>query len=148
MSWGETLYLRNIIKSQRKYAPSDSVLAVLGSGMGKRVSGTDWQELDTISFTPKVDGSVKIKFTCISSTAAYGWARIEIYGGGKTHLIDTDYQNMESATFYPQINIPVKKGITYKIRVSDWGSYSTYTIDTIELCAQVVDTSMIEYTTY
>lgn len=157
MSWGQTLFLAKILKSQRKYSASDSVLVVLTSST-EELKGNGTKTL-SCNFTPKVDGSVRIEvdlqpFSSAgqSPTRYGGYFRIlkdgvtiadsgyvyEYYGVGEYVYVNNGIRH---------IDIPITKNSNYTFQLYSNQQYGGITASNIKICGQVVDLSMLDYNT-
>ena len=161
MSWGETLFLSKILKSQRKYGASDSVLAVLTSST-EELEGNGTKNL-SCNFTPKVDGSVRIEVD-VQPISTAGQTRIP-YGGYfrilKDGVVIADsgyvrkyYDENEAVYVYVNngirhIDIPIVKNskYTFQLYSDERNGYGGITASNIKVCGQVVDLSMLNYFT-
>ena len=159
MSWGQTLFLAKILKSQRKYSASDSVLAVLTSSTVElRGDGT---KNISANFIPKVDGSVRIEVELQPYSGA-GQEPIKI--GGYFRILkngnviaDSGFVNVyydeDNYKFIYQnngvrrIDIPIEKKSIYTFQLYSAQSLGGITASNIKICGQVVDLSMLDYIT-
>lgn len=131
--------LDKIIEGQRTLAASDSVIKVLLS-TSQNISSS---QLTVGSFTPQVDGSVRIsgKFTLKSLGSASSTLVLRVYlGTSQVALTSVNLTNTQSE--YTAIrDLSVTKGNTYVVKVS---SDSGMTANSVNVCANVIDTSLVE----
>ena len=161
MSWGETLFLSKIIKSQRTYAASDAVLAVLSSKLKSFFEEDKIVIIPNLQFIPKKNGSVRIIADIIPDGTG---GRFEHWHGGYFHILEDGvaiansdyiaqkYDYTQGGFVYRNkgintLDIPVKKKSVYTFGVSVYDEYGKLNIVSLKIGAQIVDTSMIEYTT-
>lgn len=158
MSWGETLFLKKIITSQRKYAASDSVLTVLTSS---RVSiENEGTENLSSYFVPKTDGSVRIEVDLqpFSPTGLKkdrgGYFRILKDGAviADSGFVYQFYDDINQQTVYRNngiryFDIPIVKNSKYTFQLYSPQNYGGISASNIKICGQVVDLSMLDYVT-
>jgi hypothetical protein len=128
MSWGETIFLRNIIKGEKRLVASEGVLAVI----------------DDAIFAPKIDGLVKIKtiVTQTSSTST-GTYTLSIYEDGdliRTVSAET-YAKGEVVELFA--DIAVSKGAEYTATLKRSGGAS-WSNTPISVCGQVTDANYFD----
>jgi hypothetical protein len=145
--------LDEIIKSQRTYGASDTVLAVLGSEIGLGLT-TSLVKVPNIKFVSTATGSIRIKTALdfMMNKSGNGEADVYIYKNGT--LFKTISYNIPSIGAAQQLfaqimslDIPIEKGSEYTFYVKI-PQRATVTLQSIQLCGQIVDLSMLEYTTY
>ena len=146
--------LDEIIKSQRTYGASDTPLAVLGADMGFQLS-TSTVQVPKIKFVPKITGSIRIKTTMkfAIQPGRRGIAYIYVYKNGNafatiSYDVAGSSDGMVNITESRDSDIPIEKGSEYTFYVKNQTTYATTTLQSIQLCAEVVDLSMLEYITY
>lgn len=150
MSWAETLFLRNVIKSHRTYAASDSVLAVLGTNIDKEIVGGDPRKIDGITLTPTVSGSLRVSATLTTTSMSSIASETTLYVYEDDVLIAQDTILLGSSSLKGTgfVDFEIKKDKTYTFytkRTRADGPYQT--LKDIKLCGHVVDLSMLKYTT-
>lgn len=154
MSWGETIFLSKIIKSQRCYGVSDeNIITLLTNPINY---GDDYDGYFDLNFTPKVDGTLRVKIP------------IRIYAAANSHsstLTIKIAKNGEIIESFPykkatikggsstsntleeiwDLDIPINKNSTYTVYVRFSTSKGNATIKSISLCGSIVDLSMLKY---
>lgn len=151
MSWGETIFLSKIIKSQRCYGVSDENIITL---LTNPIKYTDnYSGYIDLNFTPKVDGTLRIKIPIRIYAAANSYSstlKIKIEENGKNikEKSETIKGSSDSNNVLEEIwdlDVPINKNSTYTVYVS----FSTYrgnaTIESVSLCGSIVDLSMLKY---
>ena len=158
MSWGETLFLKKIITSQRKYAASDSVLTVLTSSVIS-IKNKGTKDISCY-FIPKIDGSVRIEVNLRSFSPT---GVLEDRGGYfrilKDGIVIADsgfvyqfYDDINKQTVYRNngvryFDIPIIKKATYTFQLYSPQDNGGISASNIKVCGQVVDLSMLNYFT-
>ena len=161
MSWSQTLFLSKIIKSQRTYAASDAVLAVLSSKLKSFYEENKIVIIPNLQFIPKIDGSVRIIADIIPDGTG---GKADFWHGGQLYVFEDGvaiansdyiarkYDYEQGAFVYSNkgintLDIPVKKNSVYTFGVGVYETYGKLNIVSLKIGAQIVDASMIEYTT-
>lgn len=156
MSWGQTLFLAKILKSQRKYSASDSVLAVLTSSI-EELKGNGTKTL-SCNFTPKVEGSVRVEVDLQpdssagnSSQALGGYFRIIKDSSiiAQSELVSKRYTDkgfVYENNGIQHFDIPIAKNSKYTFQLYVNQDKGGITASNIKICGQVVYLSMLDYT--
>lgn len=147
MSWAEakkinsdmSVPLDELIKSQRSLGASDAVMAVpvsneitMGSTSGRYLLAT---------FTPKVNGSVRVLASMRAGSASYSTAYIYVTENG-TDITSFSTDKGSYTEVYKDIKITAGK----EYKVYFYGSYNGEKINSLKICASVIDTSLLGYT--
>ena len=153
MSWAEVkkinsdmnMPLDSLIKSQRTYGASDAVLAVLLSQETTIRDATMASPLKLASFAPKVKGSIRISAS-VRRPGMSGSSTILIVKKGTSDILEIASDADISSSIYQSIfgDIAIEPDETYEIYAYTTTSYRGY-INSLKLCASIVDASMIEY---
>ena len=128
MSWGETIFLKNLIKGEKTIVSGTSAIAPA------------YVNSKYYTFTPKLNGVIKIKVDVIVSGESYAELLIYVYensGNYEKKFILSPGTNSQQFEF----DIPIKKGATYKIVPS---RNSFITINSIYFCGQITDYNYFE----
>lgn len=128
MSWGETIFLRNIIKGEKRLVVSEGVIAVI----------------DNAIFAPKIDGVVKIK-TIVTQTSSSGMGTytLSIYEDGTLTKTVSGITYAEEENVEISVDIGVSKGSQYTATLKRSGSAS-YSNTPITVCGQVTDANYFD----
>lgn len=145
--------LDKIIKSQRTYGPSDDVLVTLASGLSMTITST-LKKVPNVKFVPLVDGTLKVMANVTIVVSGLGESTsiyFQIYKNGESYLSKSigktgTASGAQRSTQTLEINCPIEKGATYEFYTYVSGSNSI--LNNLELGGQIVDLSMLEYTTY
>ena len=147
MSWAEvmkinsdmTMTLDELIRSQRSLGASDAVMAVpvsseitMGSTSGRYLLAT---------FTPKVNGSVRVLASMKRGSSSDSTAHIYVTENG-TDI--THFSTRENSYTEVYKDIKITAGKEYKVYF--YGSYNGEKINSLKICASVIDTSLLGYT--
>lgn len=153
MSWAEVkkinsdmnMPLDSLIKSQRAYGASDAVLAVLLSQETAIKGATMGSPLKLASFKPEVKGSIRISAS-VKRPSMSGASTILVVKKGTSNILQIESDADVSGSIYQSIygDIAIEPNETYEIYVYTTASKAGY-INSLKLCASIVDTSMIEY---
>ncbi len=156
MSWAETFKINSdmntpldkLIRSQRTYGASDAVLAVLLSAE-KQVSGYlhYTKYLTLAKFVSHTNGSMRVRASIRRPSGSEQYAVLVVKKGSNEILrVITDWDI--SASVYQDIygDIAIEDGETYEICIGTEDGKTAY-INSLKLCASIIDTSMIEYST-
>ena len=152
MSWAEVkkinsdmnMPLDSLIKSQRAYGASDDVLAVLLSRETAIKDATETNPLMLASFKPTVKGSVRISAS-VKRPSVLKSRTILIVKKGTSNILQIENDEDVSGSIYQSIygDIAIEPDETYRIYA--YTTTKTGYINSLKLCASIVDTSMIEY---
>lgn len=130
--------LDKIITSQRSLAPSDTVIVVLHEGAFS-VSTNTTKEI-TSTFKALKNGSVRIICNGYIESSS-GSLEICVTGtnGSKYYASTSETKNIDFT-----VDIPIVENVTYSF--SFYASNSFGWVQSVKIGAQIVDTSLIEYT--
>ena len=139
MSWGETIYLRNIIEKHIGVAASDEVLAVLvtdrfqlGNSSYEYISEFKSNANGTIRLSAEVDGyKGNVYFKLIS---------------GDGNEMENSYTVSTSELEVAKVDFNVKKGVTYSLQMkssASSGSLSHMYARNIKVCGSNSDPTLI-----
>ena len=141
--------LDKIIKSQRSYAASDSILAILGTNMEINGNGRGKPVLiENISVNSSVEGSLRVKGIFKGWTTYDTMACLMVYEDGKEIASSSKENPLTGEDYEIEVDFSIKKGKTYTFYIAMVNGSTNPRIDDLKLCGQVVDLSMLEYTTH
>ena len=145
MSWAEvmkinsdmTMSLDELIKSQRSLGASDAVMA---APVSSNISISNGEKRLLATFKPSVTGSVRITASMRRGTSSefYTVLSLEENGSEKAYA-RTDKTTYDIFSF----DVEVLAEKTYKIYLSGTRGGQ---IDSLKICASVIDTSLLGYT--
>jgi hypothetical protein len=143
--------LDEIIKGQRTYGPSDDVLVLLGPSTPVFVEYDEPEKvIPNIQFKALVNGTVRVKcFAEIQGAGLNGravTAYFRVRKDGNTYLSSSATNpNYDQLSEEIIIDCPIEKGSVYTFSASTSNGNAGF--GHITICGQIVDLSMIEYTT-
>lgn len=145
MSWAEvmkinsdmTMPLDELIRSQRSLGASDAVMAV---PISSNISISNGEKRLLATFKPSVNGSVRITASMRRGTSSDFYAVLSLEENGlEKAYVRTDNYTHEVFSF----DVEVLAEKTYKIYLrGERGGQ----IDSLKICASVIDTSLLGYT--
>ena len=143
--------LDKMIKSQRTYTASDSVLVPLISGASMAMPSTI-KKIPGVTFTSKVNGSIRIsgQLTYYRSSSTQDMvAVIRIYddnvGSHKDINVALTGQTDQRVSEAFEMDIPITKDTTYSFGYYVVNAGAAW-LNTLKLCGQITDLSMLDYT--
>lgn len=129
MSWGETIFLRNIIKGEKRLVVSEGVIALI----------------DDAIFAPKIDGVVKIKTIVTQTSTNYiGDYELSIYENEVLikKVLGETFSKGESVEL--SADISVSNRAEYTATIKRTGGGASYSNTPISVCGQVTDVNYFD----
>lgn len=128
MSWGETIFLRNIIKGEKRLVASEGTIAVI----------------DDAVFVPRINGVVKIKTIATQTTELYtATYTLSIYENGNLIKTVSAQTYAKGEIVELSADIAVSKGAEYTATFKRSGGAS-YSNTPISVCGQVTDANYFD----
>ena len=131
--------LDKIIEGQRSLAASDSVIRVLFSGS----TNVTYTGVLFGSFVPQKSGSIRVLAKGTTS-GSYSSATFDLtIKEAGTTIATASVNTPTAATYSVSADIPITAGVSYEVYCHR-STTGNFTVNTVELCAAIVDTSLVE----